>query len=124
MAFPAQRPKRTQERRCPDAENPLALHRRGRPLAGKVISMPPDLDVFFATWRGSAGNERANFQSFLRDFCAELDLPMPEPKEPDSTYCFEKDLKLTVGEARRSAATMEPTGVPPPTRRLSAKKLW
>ena len=42
------------------------------------------LDAFLATWRGSAGNERANFQSFLRDFCAVLDLPMPvpEPKRP------------------------------------------
>lgn len=58
--------------------------------------MPPlGLDAFLATWRSSAGNERANFQSFLRDFCALLDLPVPEPKNPTSTYCFEKDLKLT-----------------------------
>ncbi len=56
---------------------------------------PLALDAFLATWRGSAGNERANFQSFLRDFCAVLDLPVPEPKNPTSTYCFEKDLKLT-----------------------------
>jgi hypothetical protein len=57
--------------------------------------MSPALDPFLATWKGSAGNERANFQSFLRDFCVVLDLPMPEPKGPGSTYCFEKDLKLT-----------------------------
>ena len=57
--------------------------------------MPLSFDDFMATWRGSAGNERANFQSFLRDFCALLDLPLPEPKTPSSTYCFEKDLKLT-----------------------------
>jgi len=57
--------------------------------------MPLALDTFLATWRGSAGNERANFQSFLRDFCALLDLPVPEPKGPGATYCFEKDLKLT-----------------------------
>ncbi|WP_243316710.1 class I SAM-dependent DNA methyltransferase [Geothrix paludis] len=56
---------------------------------------PLALDAFLATWRSSAGNERANFQSFLRDFCAVLDLPVPEPKNPTSTYCFEKDLKLT-----------------------------
>ncbi|MBK8725846.1 MAG: hypothetical protein IPL96_07240 [Holophagaceae bacterium] len=31
----------------------------------------------------------------MRDFCAALDLPMPEPKGVGSTYCFEKDLKLT-----------------------------
>ena len=59
------------------------------------MTMPLALDAFLATWRPSAGNERANFQSFLRDFCAVLDLPVPEPKNPTSTYCFEKDLKLT-----------------------------
>ena len=58
---------------------------------------PLALDTFLATWRGSAGNERANFQSFLRDFCAVLDLPVPEPKGPGVGYCFEKDLKLTQG---------------------------
>lgn len=60
-----------------------------------VSIMPLALDEFLATWRSSAGNERANFQSFLRDFCALLDLPVPEPKGPGATYCFEKDLKLT-----------------------------
>ena len=57
--------------------------------------MSPALTAFLATWRGSAGNERANFQSFLRDFCVALDLPVPEPKGPGATHCFEKDLKLT-----------------------------
>jgi len=57
--------------------------------------MSPALDAFLATWKGSAGNERANFQLFLRDFCTALDLPVPEPKGPGSTHCFEKDLKLT-----------------------------
>ena len=57
--------------------------------------MPLTIERFIATWKGSAGNERANFQSFLRDFCTALDLPVPEPKGPGATYCFEKDLKLT-----------------------------
>ncbi|HOD32590.1 MAG TPA: hypothetical protein PKO12_03880, partial [Holophaga sp.] len=57
--------------------------------------MSSALEAFFRTWRGSAGNERANFQSFLRDLCGALDLPVPEPKGPGATYCFEKDLKLT-----------------------------
>lgn len=57
--------------------------------------MSPALDAFLKTWRGSAGNERANFQSFLRDFCAALNLPVPAPKGLDSIHCFEKDLKLT-----------------------------
>ena len=53
------------------------------------------LPDFLKRWKGSAGNERANKDSFLRDLCEALDLPIPEPKGLGSEYCFEKDLKLT-----------------------------
>ncbi|WP_243294396.1 DNA methyltransferase [Geothrix mesophila] len=69
--------------------------------------MSPALDAFLKTWRGSAGNERANFQSFLRDFCAALELPMPEPKGPGATYCFEKDLKLTHLDGTTSTGSID-----------------
>jgi hypothetical protein len=57
--------------------------------------MPISMTDLHLRWQGSAGNERANKDSFLRDFCEALSLPLPEPKNPTSTYCFEKDLKLT-----------------------------
>ena len=57
--------------------------------------MPLTVHDLHTRWNGTAGNERANFQSFLHDFCEALDLPRPEPKGPGSGYCFEKDLKLT-----------------------------
>ena len=69
--------------------------------------MSPALDAFLKTWRGSAGNERANFQSFLRDFCAALELPVPEPKGPGATYCFEKDLKLTHLDGTTSTGSID-----------------
>ena len=34
---------------------------------------------FVARWQGSAGDERANKDSFLRDFCAALGLDAPDP---------------------------------------------
>ena len=69
--------------------------------------MSPALDAFLKTWRGSAGNERANFQSFLRDFCAALELPVPEPKGVESTHCFEKDLKLTHLDGTTSTGSID-----------------
>ncbi len=57
--------------------------------------MPLTIPGFIERWLDSAGNERANKDSFLRDFCEALDLPLPEPKDAASSYCFEKDLKLT-----------------------------
>src|SRR5512133_2053499 len=69
--------------------------------------MSPALDAFLKTWRGSAGNERANFQSFLRDFCAALELPVPEPKGVETTHCFEKDLKLTHLDGTTSTGSID-----------------
>jgi len=69
--------------------------------------MSPALTTFFGTWRGSAGNERANFQSFLRDLCAALELPNPDPKGPGATYCFEKDLKLTHLDGTSSTGSID-----------------
>lgn len=69
--------------------------------------MPLALDTFLATWRGSAGNERANKDSFLRDFCALLDLPVPEPKGLGTAYCFEKDLKITHLDGATSTGSID-----------------
>lgn len=69
--------------------------------------MSPALDAFLKTWRGSAGNERANKDSFFRDFCAALELPVPEPKGPGATYCFEKDLKLTHLDGTTSTGSID-----------------
>ncbi|MFN8011963.1 MAG: type IIL restriction-modification enzyme MmeI [Holophagaceae bacterium] len=50
---------------------------------------------FVARWQGSAGDERANKDSFLRDFCAALGLDAPGPKDTSPGYCFEKEIRLT-----------------------------
>ncbi|WP_216601606.1 hypothetical protein [Vreelandella azerica] len=34
---------------------------------------------FINQWKGSDGNERANFQPFMRDLCDLLNVPRPDP---------------------------------------------
>jgi len=58
--------------------------------------MPPTIHGFIQTWKNSAGNERANKDSFLRELCEALEIGVPGPKDQHSDYCFEKDLKITI----------------------------
>lgn len=62
---------------------------------------------FLERWQGSAGNERANKDSFLHDFCEALGLPLPQPKDPYSSYCFEKDLKITHLDGTTSTGSID-----------------
>jgi MmeI, DNA-methyltransferase domain/MmeI, N-terminal domain/MmeI, helicase spacer domain len=48
---------------------------------------------FLDRWKGNSGSERSNFQSFMRDLCSLLDLPLPDPGEGDTSqnsYVFER----------------------------------
>ncbi|MEW6497159.1 MAG: DNA methyltransferase, partial [Cyanobacteriota bacterium] len=51
---------------------------------------------FLATWKGSQGNERANYQSFFQDLCIALGVEKPPPKGsiPGDPYCFDKEVKF------------------------------
>ena len=51
---------------------------------------------FLKTWKGSHGNERANYQSFFQDFCLALGVDSPPPKGniPGDPYCFDKEVKF------------------------------
>ena len=69
--------------------------------------MSISVSVFLERWISSAGNERANKDSFLRDFCEALGLPLPEPKDPNSSYCFEKDLKITHLDGSTSTGSID-----------------
>ncbi|MDP1830909.1 MAG: hypothetical protein Q8K67_02535 [Geothrix sp.] len=69
--------------------------------------MPLTVSEFLQRWKGSAGNERANKDSFLRDFSEALNLPPPEPKDAASAYCFEKDLKITHLDGSTSTGSID-----------------
>ncbi|WP_269619223.1 class I SAM-dependent DNA methyltransferase [Zhongshania sp. BJYM1] len=59
----------------------------------EVIADPIAIDNFLNRWKGNSGSERSNFQSFMRDLCTLLELPLPEPGEGDTSknsYVFER----------------------------------
>jgi hypothetical protein len=50
---------------------------------------------FLQKWENSEGNERANYQSFLNDFCQFLGVELSPPKgRGNSSYCFDRDVKI------------------------------
>lgn len=55
--------------------------------------MPTKILDFIARWSRSAGNERANTDSFLTQLYEVLDVPIREPKGKDAAYCYENDIQ-------------------------------
>lgn len=50
---------------------------------------------FIQKWQNSEGNERANYQSFLNDFCEFLGVEKSPPKgSGNNSYCFDRDVKI------------------------------
>lgn len=51
---------------------------------------------FLKTWKGSQGNERANYQGFFLDLCDALGVDRPPPKGniPGDPYAFDKDIRV------------------------------
>lgn len=69
--------------------------------------MPPSINAFIQTWKNSAGNERANKDSFLRELCEALEIAAPGPKDQHPDYCFEKDLKITHLDGSTSTGSID-----------------
>jgi hypothetical protein len=62
------------------------------------------LHTFIARWRASGAAERANYQLFLAELCAVLDVPAPDPTSPaeaENAYVFEKGVPLPHGTTGR-----------------------
>lgn len=54
------------------------------------------VEIFLNKWKGSQGNERANYQGFFLELCDALGVERPEPKGSitGDRYCFDKDIKI------------------------------
>ncbi|WP_395620909.1 hypothetical protein [Dokdonella sp.] len=61
------------------------------------------VETFLARWQGADGRERANYQLFLTELAALLELPAPEPASADdraNAYVFERRVGFRHGDAR------------------------
>lgn len=50
------------------------------------------VERFIERWQAAGGSERANYQLFVHELCALLDLPTPDPAREDTrdnAYVFE-----------------------------------
>lgn len=52
--------------------------------------------IFLQKWKGSQGNERANYQGFFLELCDALGVehPLPKGSIAGDRYCFDKDIKI------------------------------
>lgn len=69
-----------------------------------------DTTDFIARWKDSGGAELANSQSFLKELCALLEVPQPEPTQPDEShndYVFEKRVEFNNGDGTKSEGRID-----------------
>lgn len=62
-----------------------------------------DINDFIARWKASGAAERANYQLFLTELCTLLQLPQPEPTQPDNSkndYVFERSVTFQHGDGK------------------------
>ncbi|WP_018864389.1 DNA methyltransferase [Thioalkalivibrio sp. ARh3] len=61
------------------------------------IAAPEQVEAFLDRWLETGGSERANYQLFLTELCALLDLPQPDPASDDTAdnaYVFERRVTI------------------------------
>lgn len=60
-------------------------------MTDQTLDLP--IDAFISRWAKAGGSERANYQLFLTELCALLQLPQPDPASEathDNAYVFER----------------------------------
>jgi hypothetical protein len=74
------------------------------------IPFPAVLDAFLTRWRDADGSERANYQLFVGEVCALLELPAPEPAtgQPEQDgYVFERRVIFRHGDGSESVGFID-----------------
>ena len=68
------------------------------------------VDAFLARWSGASGSELANYQLFLTELVALLELPRPEPASEDTrdnAYVFERRVQFAHGDGSTSLGRID-----------------
>jgi len=63
------------------------------------------VDKFITRWQSASGSERANYQLFVHELCALLELPTPDPAREDTrdnAYVFERRITFRHGDGTES----------------------
>jgi len=63
------------------------------------------IDTFLTRWRHAGGSERANYQLFIADLCALLEVEPPQPANEDTrdnAYVFERRVVFHHGDGSTS----------------------
>ncbi|MDP3455691.1 MAG: hypothetical protein Q8R75_05915 [Methyloversatilis sp.] len=71
---------------------------------------PASVDAFIARWRDADGTELANAQTFTRELCELLALPLPEPSRADTldnAYVFERRVVFSHGDGSTSEGRID-----------------
>ncbi|NBC47434.1 MAG: class I SAM-dependent DNA methyltransferase, partial [Gammaproteobacteria bacterium] len=71
---------------------------------------PARIDAFIARWSKASGSELANYQLFLSELIALLDLPPPDPAgsdQSDNAYVFERRVDIQHADGRTSSGRID-----------------
>lgn len=71
---------------------------------------PAAVSAFIARWRDADGTELANAQTFTRELCELLALPLPEPSRADTqdnAYVFERRVMFSHGDGSTSEGRID-----------------
>ena len=71
---------------------------------------PAAIDAFLARWSVNSGSDLANYQLFLTELIALLDLPRPEPASEDTrdnAYVFERRVQFAHGDGSTSLGRID-----------------
>lgn len=81
-----------------------------RLLLGAPVSTVSPAETFIKRWEASAAAERANCQLFLSELCDLLEVPRPDPTQPDdelNAYVFERAVTFHNGDGTTSSGRID-----------------
>lgn len=75
-----------------------------------MTALPDPIESFIARWQNADGTELANAQSFVRELCVLLDVPVPDPARADTAdnaYVFERRIVFRHGDGGSSEGRID-----------------